>query len=99
MHSLGRRTPDCIKLELPENQILRRVAYFNQIYSTRFTLYENDNLLYKYGQEQLKNRFSEGAEHNLEDPTGLNIYLSKVNIRFFSYKKICKVICDWNRYM
>lgn len=46
MHSLGRRTPDCIKLELPENYILLRVANFNQIYSTRFTLYENDNLIY-----------------------------------------------------
>lgn len=46
MHSLGRRTPDCIKLELPENLILLHVANFNQIYSTRFTLYENDNLIY-----------------------------------------------------
>lgn len=55
--------------------------------------------VYKTIIEQSKNRFSEWTEHNLEDPTGLNIYLSKVNIRFFSYKKNCKVICDWYRYM
>lgn len=52
-------------------------------------IYPNVNLLNTVRhKEQISRRDS---SHNLEDPTGLKIYSTKVNVRFFSNKKCARV--------